>query len=69
MFDFVHVRILTTKFSSKIKQFSSEKMVWPNYPRQGGDPRHPRDNPEFLRQTDELKRREQDALRCQIGHY
>ena len=44
-------------------------MVWPNYQGQGGDPRHPRDNPEFLRQTDELKRREQDALRCQIGHY
>ena len=44
-------------------------MVWPNYQGQGGDQRNPRDNPEFLRQMAELRRREQDALHRQVGHY
>ena len=69
MVDFVHVRIPATKFSSKIKTILSEKMVWPNYQGQGGDQRNPRDNPEFLRQMAELRRREQDALHRQVGHY
>ena len=44
-------------------------MVWPSSLGQNGDPRDPRDDPEFLRQMEELRQREQAALQRQVRHF
>lgn len=44
-------------------------MVWPKYCGQNRDNRDPRDNPDFQRQMEELRRREQVALQRQVRHY